>query len=293
MQTLIRGVTTGILVSASLLISTTLLAEDNSNNEDTRSGGYLKIGSGYKYEVTPYRDEKSGVAIFISGRYQFNNGLYIEASHGANELSLGNSVGYNFFNTEHWSFDAHISQAHGSTSMRFNLKDAKDESSDIKVYHMDRSDTQMLGLRTTGTYGQTTIQFIAAPYSFNKDYDDGVFASAWLAHSWQIKNWELYASAGVNYRSKEIVNYYYATSDEIVSLDTPIIPAYKADGGFDIITQVGLSYPVSESILFESYLRYTDISDSISDSPVMQLFSGLNDRSDNVTEFGLLFSYVF
>lgn len=293
MQTFIRGVRTGLLVCASLLISTTLLAEDNSNNEDARSGGYLKIGYGYKYEETPYHDEKNGAALFLSGRYQFNNGLYIEASHGANELSLGNSVGYNFFNTEHWSFDAHITQAHGSTTMRFNLKDAKDESADIMVYHMDRSDTQMLGLRTTGTYGQTTIQFIAAPYSFNQNYDDGVFASAWLAHSWQIKNWELYASAGVNYRSKEIINHYYATSDEIASLDAPILPAYKADGGFDIITQVGLSYPVSESILFESYLRYTDISDSISDSPVMQLFSGLNDRSENVTEFGMLFSYVF
>lgn len=290
MQTFIQGVTTGLLVSAALLISPTLLAEDSSNNEDDRSGGYLKIGYGYKYEETPYHDEKNGAIMFLSGRYQFNNGLYIEASHGANELSLGNSVGYNFFNTEHWSFDAHTTQAHGSTTMNFSLKD---ESADIKIYHMDRSDTQMLGLRTTGTYGQTTIQFIAAPYSFNQDYDDGVFASAWLAHSWQIKNWELYASAGINYRSKEIVNHYYATSDEIVGLDASILPAYKADGGFDIIMQVGLSYPVSESILFESYLRYTDISDSIIDSPVMQLFSDLNGRSESVAEFGLLFSYVF
>ena len=99
--------------------------------------------------------------------------------------------------------------------------------------------------------------------------------------------------AGVNYRSKEINNYYYATSDEIVAKNEPQLSAYKAGGGFDVVGQVGVSYPVSKNVLFESYLRYTEVTDDISDSPVMQLFSKIDGRAENVTEFGLLFSYVF
>jgi len=265
----------------------------DSNDENDRSGGYLKIGYGYKYEKTPYHDEKNGASMFLSGRYQFENGIYLEASHGANELSIGNSLGYNFYNTDHWSFDIHGMQAHGGTEMGFGFKKAGEEQAEFEILHMDRKATYMLGLRTTGTYDQTTFQFTIAPYSFNDEYDDGIFATAWVGHSWQLKNWEFHAMAGVNYRSEEIINYYYSTSDELIARNDPQLGAYRANGGFDVVGQVGVSYPVSENILFESYLRFTEVSDEISDSPVMQLFSDLDGRLENVSEFGILFSYVF
>lgn len=296
MKTHTRGSITGLLLGAVLLNSASPFAGEaniDSNDENNRSGGYLKIGYGYKYEETPYHDEKNGGAMFLSGRYQFENGIYVEASHGANELSIGNSIGYNFYNTDHWNFDIHGMQAHGSTEMGFGFKDGGDENADIEILHMDRKSTYMLGLRTTGTYDQATIQFTIAPYSFNDEYDDGIFASAWIGRSWQLKNWELHAMAGVNYRSKEIVNYYYSTSDEIVAKNEPQLSAYQAGGGFDVVGQVGVSYPVSKNILFESYLRYTEVTDDIIDSPVMQAFSKIDGRAENVTEFGLLFSYVF
>jgi len=267
-----------------------LANQAGASDPSSQAGGFLKIGYGYKFEQTPYHDEKNGAAMFLSGRYQFDFGLYLEASHGANELDLGNSLGFNFYNTEHWNFDLHAMQAHGETVMEFvfGVDDIPMQS-----YRMDRDETHMLGLRASGQYGQTSLQFIVAPYSFNEDYDDALFGSAWVAHTWQIKNWELYASLGANFRSSEIINHYYSTSSEIVDLGIPRLAAYDADYGVDVIGQIGLNYPVSRDLLFESYYRYTDVSDSIADSPVMKLFSDLDGRSDNVTEVGMLMSYVF
>jgi len=296
MKAHIRSSITGLLLGAAFLTPTPLFADNsslNSSSDANRSGGYLKIGYGYKYEQTPYHDEKNGGSLFLSGRYQFENGVYIEASHGANELSTGNSIGYNFFNTEHWNFDLHGLQAHGRTEMAFGFINASDPESNVEILRMNRKATYMLGLRATGSYDQTIMQFTVAPFSFNDEYDDGIFATAWLGHSWQLKNWELHAMAGVNYRSEEIDNYYYSTSAELIAKNSPDLGAYQADGGFSVLGQIGVSYPISKNILFESYLRYTDVSDDISDSPVMQAFSKIDGRAENVTEFGLLFSYVF
>ncbi|MFT5691879.1 MAG: outer membrane protein [Oceanicoccus sp.] len=296
MKTLVRGSVSSLILSVAILTSSLLSAEESretSNDDHDRSGGYLKIGYGYKFEKSPYHDEKNGASVFLSGRYQFGNGIYVEASHGANELSAGNSVGYNFYNTDHWNFDIHGIQAHGRTEMGFGFKNANDENAEIEVLHMDRKATYMLGLRATHTFDQTIFQFTVAPYSFNDEYDDGVFATAWAGRSWQIKNWEIHASAGINYRSEEIINYYYSTSDEIVAKGASSLGPYQADGGFDVTGQIGVSYPVSKNILFESYLRYTDVSDSISDSPVMQGITNLSGRAENVSELGILFSYVF
>jgi hypothetical protein len=142
-------------------------------------------------------------------------------------------------------------QAHGSTVMNFvvGINDEPQQS-----YRMDRDETHMLGLRASGQYGQTSYQFIVAPYSFNNDYDDALFGSAWVAHTWQIKNWEFYGSLGANFRSSEIINHYYSTSNELVQLGVPMFEAYDADYGVDVISQVGLNYPVSKDLLFESYV---------------------------------------
>ncbi len=53
------------------------------------------------------------------------------------------------------------------------------------------------------------------------------------------------------------------------------------------------SYPISENILFESYVRYTDFADSITDSPIIRATSQIPGRNEAKTEVGILFSYVF
>jgi hypothetical protein len=280
-----------LIYSLAIFHSTALLAE--SSQAEDQSGGFLKIGYGFKFAQTPLNDEIKGGAMFLSGRYQMENGLFIEASFGANKLKEGLSVGYNFYNIPNWNFDITTVQSHGGTEIfGVNDRELPEEPGTFErtIVRVEEDESEMLGFRATGTFDNTSVQFVFAPISFNNDYDDGIYSSLWVARTWQARNWELYASAGIEYRSEEILSHYYEPTIELQSVG---FPAYDADDGFDVTLQIGTSYPVSENILFESYLRYTDFADSITDSPIVRLASQFEGRDENETEFGILFSYVF
>lgn len=270
------------------LHSTNLWANDKKTEEDL-SGGFFKIGLGYKFDQNPYEEEQNGIALFLSGRYQMENGLFVEASFGANKRREGLNIGYNFYNRPNWNFDVTTVQAFGSTQINAVL-DNPDETIDRITVIEKRDKSEMVGLRATGNFGDTNMQFLVAPLLLGNDYDGGVYSSLWLAHSWQVKNWGIYASAGVEYRSEEIIARYFEPSPELQSAG---FPAYDASSGFDFTLQMTASYPITQNILFESYVRYTDIADSITDSPIISITSNIPGRAEAKTEFGVLFSYVF
>ena len=269
------------LLGFAIISSTGVVAGETTTASDNNDGGFLKVGYGYKHEVSPYQDEVNGGSLFVNGRYQWS-GFFVEAFYGANQRNEGLSVGYNFVNTEHWNFDINTVKAHGEINVVIGDED--------KLLVQQYDDTDMLGLRATGFYDQTTIQFLIAPYSFNSSYDDGIYASAWLGQSWQLKNWEFHASLGLEYRSEEIMDYYYGISS---AQATKHLGQYNPSAGIDATAQISLSYPISQPLVFESYLKYTDYSDGVENSPVISLLSTIDGRSDKKTEFGLLISYVF
>jgi outer membrane protein len=300
-----------LLCSASFFATSTLLAYEGTDTisnadiqyaqvikeaEEDNSGGYFKVGYGYKYATSPYEDEVNKASLFVSGRYQFSNGIFLESHFGAKELNQGSTLGYNFYNNEHWSFDVNLLQGHGEINITFFFDDATNPETGTSRFDMDREQTTMLGLRATGSYenryGQTTFQTNVAPVSFNGDFDDGFYANAWASHSWQIKNWEFYASAGLTYRNDNMLDYYYEIPEAVKEVNFNL-PAYNPDGGVDVSVQTGFSYPLTQDLLFESYYRYTNVSDSISDSPLMNYFGNIPDRSENISEFAMLVSYVF
>lgn len=279
MKNSIKYFSLNTLLGLALAAPSLTFAQETANQNN--DGGFLKVGYGYKHETSPYQSAVKGGSLFVNGRYQWN-GLFVEAFYGANERNEGLSIGYNFYNTEHWNFDINTVQAHDDINWVIGDGD--------KVIVQDYENTDMLGLRATGFYDQTTLQFLVAPYSFNSSYDDGIYASAWLGQSWQLKNWEFHASLGLEYRSEEIMDYYYAISNEQA---TEHLTAYDPSAGIDATAQFSLSYPISQHVVFESYLKYTDYSSGVDDSPIMGLLSNINGRDDNKTEFGLLVSYVF
>jgi outer membrane scaffolding protein for murein synthesis (MipA/OmpV family) len=286
MKKTLKNIPLALLIGLSTVTSISLYAEEVVAKEavvteESRNGGFLKLGYGYKFEKSPYESEVNHFSMFLNGRYQWN-GLFVEASYGANERNEGLSIGYNFYNTEHWNFDVSTINAHGEIHVEIR------DQEKILSQHFDNTD--MIGLRATGNFDQTTVQFMLAPYAISSDYDDAIYASMWLGKSWQVKNWELHGSIGLEYRSEEMLDHYYGISaDEATTHFGP----YEADAGIDVTAQVSASYPISSNILFESYVKYTDFSDSISDSPVMQFVGGLDDRAKARTEFGVLVNYVF
>ena len=269
-----------------LLISSSAesLADDTLTtplSDEDRSGGFLKVGYGYGAQLNPYMDEDKGAELFINGRYQWESRLFVELAT-YRVLRDGLNVGYNFYNTEQWNYDITTLAAHGE--IRVKVDDQGEQ------LYKTSNDTQMIGLRATGAFEQTTVQFMLAPISLNNDYDNAIYASAWLDHSFQFKNWQLYGSLGVEYRSADMLDYYYGISEDVA---TESFAAYSPSSGIDVTAEVGASYPISQNWLFETYYKYTDLSDSITDSPIMQFASALDGRSKNVSEFGILVSYVF
>jgi len=275
-----------LLISLSAITSTysnaeEVLIKEEVATEESRNGGFLKLGYGYKFEQSPYENEVNHFSMFLNGRYQWN-GLFVEAAYGANERNEGLNIGYNFYNTDNWNFDVNTINAHGE--IHAEIRDQEK----ILSQHFDNTD--MIGLRATGNFDQTTVQFMLAPYAISSDYDNAFYASMWLGKSWQVKNWELHGSIGLEYRSAAMLDHYYGISAEEA---TEHFGSYKADAGIDVTTQVSASYPITSNILFETYVKYTDFSNSISDSPVMQFVGGLDDRAKARTEFGVLVNYVF
>ena len=269
---------------------TSYATQGNTEDQyDDKTNGFSRLGLGYKFDTNPFQDKQNGLAIFYSGRYQWDNGLFIEAAFGANEGAQGVKIGYNFYNTPNWNFDITSVQAAGKTRINFSYVDQENPEQIINVTEKRRI-SEMLGLRATGRFDRSTIDFIVAPILLGNKYDDGVFASVWGAHTWQLRNWELSASSGIEYRSEEILNYYFSSSSELISAGAP---EYNPGSGIDITAQMTATYPISPTILFETYLRYTDYADSITDSPIISVVSQSPQRSEAKKEIGIVFSYVF
>ncbi len=252
-------------------------------NDKERSGGHLKLGFGYKEVVNPYEDKKkdSGKTLFLNARYQWESRLFVEASF-YRVLNTGLNVGYNVYNTENWNFDVTTLIGHGEVEAGLY-----DEG---KLFYKKSAITRMAGLRATGAFDKTTVQFVVAPISSNSDYDNQIYVSAWLDRSFQYKNWLLYGAVGLEYRSQEMLDYYYGISDDMA---TKNFAAYTPNAGIDVTAEVGASYPIRRNWLFETYYRYTDLSDGVTQSPIMQYASSLKSRTKNMSEFGILVSYVF
>jgi len=293
MRLLSKQLIVSLLFGITSFYSSSVLSDENQVNKEAkftqptqlneidRSGGFLKLGFGYNIVINPYNDEENGMSLFLNGRYQWESQVFVEAAF-YRVLNSGINIGYNFYNTERWNFDLVTNIAHGKNETGFI-----DQG---KVFYKKSDITRMVALRTTGNFDKTTVQFVVAPYSFNDEYDNALYASLWIDQSFQFKNWELYAAFGLEYRSEEMLDYYYGIEADRA---TDNFKAYNPSAGIDTTSEIGASYPINNKWLFETYYRYTRLADSITDSPIMQFASNLESRSKNMTEFGILVSYVF
>ena len=287
MNTMNKKLPTCLLYSL-MTLSSTIIADETDleqsfDHSSSQSGGYAKIGIGYRFETTPYASETNDLDIFLEASYQWQNGFFIEAPGVTNKLNPGLTFGYNFYNNEHWNFDLIGQQSHGDIIFNYN--------DDVTVNSLEREPTYRAGIRATGNYGQNTIQFNITPLSGNDEYDDGLYASIWFAKEWQVKNWSIHTSLGLQYRSEEILDYYYGVSEEDA---LGPVTAYTAGDGINASFQIGADYPIAENWLFESYVRYINLDDSINNSPIIQLAVATDSsRSENIAEAGIFFNYVF
>lgn len=247
---------------------------------DEDSGNYLSIGLGYRASQSLFRGDESGLALYINGRYQWR-GLFVELASTPRSATSRPTIGYNFFNTEHWFLDAVYVWMDGDVRLSgtFNGDNAD----------FTRDQSQSFGVRATNVYGDNILQLSLLPFN-NEEYNRGTYASAHIAREWQLSNWTVRGILGAQYRSEEIMDYYFGVdSDEA----TPVFPEYTAKGGTRFSMQLEALYPLTTSVVLSGYVVHKEFSDSAKNSPLLRVIKDLEGRPVNETEVGVVLSYVF
>lgn len=216
------------------------------------------------------------------------NGFFFESpgrsQENINGLFSGIAVGYNLYNTNHWALDLYVVEAFKGGEYFFN--------SNTDSLTIEKESNSRVGVRATGYFSDYLVQFIATPASLDHDIE-GFSASASVRRTWQVKNWNIYATLGAFYQSDEIVDYYYGISEsesaQIKQLfndnNAPYDP-YTAEGGVLIVGEVGFEYPVSENIVFGGFFSGVQRPNGINDSP-------LSAEGPSVLTAGLSLTYIF
>lgn len=259
--------------------------DQQKSDKNSRDGYSLSIGLGYLNIESPiYIEEQvDGLKLVIDGRYQWK-GFFVElANDPARDKNLP-AAGYNFYSTEHWNLDVIAAAATGRTESNYYV--------DGQAKQISGEPTRGFGFRAQGSWGNSIVQMVALPY-FHEDFrsDSAVdYASLWVGHRWQIRNWSLNGLLGAVYKSSGLLDHHYGVTEDEAD---KIFRAYEPSSGTDYTAHIDLSYPVSKNILFQIYSRHTQYSDAALDSPLIELARKWEGRPESEREFGILLNYVF
>lgn len=241
-------------------------AETGPINSD---GGFVELGVGLGVSDSPIVGDDNGLyaGITLGGRYQWR-GLFIElAEISSTTLSLG----YNAWNSDHWSLDI--------LGSNFTNQIIDEDNTELEGLRERESDF-LLGSRATGYYGNYIVQL-----QVGKDIGethDGTIAQIEAGRSWQLRNWNLHTLFGYRYHSKEVVNYYLGIAEDESSA---ILPTYRGKVGAYYSAEVGLTYPLTEHWIFRGTAHYLYLDDELSNSPII--------TNKHSSEMFASFSYVF
>ena len=167
--------------------------------------------------------------IQIASLFVESPGLNSRRLHG---LYASNAWGINFYNSDNWSFDIY--------------KQTDTERVEGLEHIQTRNKGRRAGIRATGYFDNSQLQFIYSPYSDADFKDDGIEASLSYTHYWQIKNWNVYGSLGAQYQSEEIVDYYQ--------------PGMQADQSrINTSAELGLEYALNEHWVLGAFASYNEL----------------------------------
>lgn len=293
MSCLHRKISTFLLTSILTSCAGHSLAEDiesddkpKQDSSDNRDGYRLSLGLGHMNSESPmYDDEgRDGMRLVIDARYQWK-GLFAElAFNGVSGEKNLTSIGYNFYSTEHWNLDLIAAAVTGRSEFNYEV--------DGEIKHISGEATRGVGIRAQGAWGNSIVQMVALPY-FHEDFRSNSavdYASLWVGHRWQVKNWSVNGLLGAVYKSSGLLDHHFGVTE---SETDEIVWAYEPSSGIDYMAHIDLSYPVSKNILFQVFSRYTLYSDAAMDGPLIELAREWDDRPENEHEFGVLLNYVF
>lgn len=191
--------------------------------------------------------------IQLLGFFVEQPGLSSRRLHG---LYASNAWGFNFYNNDNWSLDL--------------FKQFNTEKVEGLAQVQNRNDQRRSGIRATGYYDNSQLQFILSPDARGSQAEDGIEASVSYTHYWQVKNWNIYGSLGAQYQSKEVLSYGQTESE-------------TAQSRVNTSAELGLEYALNEDWVLGAFASYNELPSQ--DSTV--------DANVNGTRAGVLLSFVF
>ena len=259
-------------ILTSMLAPSSLMAADateqSKDNKNIRDGAYFDIGVSQRYQSNPFKFDNeidNGLALDVNGRYQ-KYGFFAELRLGASEQENSRfSYGYNFLNTEHWSYDFRVATNH--RVLEHTLPDSDTVST--------RRSLLAPGLRILADYNNTLLRFIVAKSSGG----EGLYTGGWISQSYQYNNWNFYSSFGIEYRNEDVINHFYGINE------TDTLPYYRGESGFEYTGQVGFKYPITTDWVFEGFARTILLPSGATDSPLVD--------GNTLTESAVMVKYVF
>lgn len=235
------------------------------------TGIYETIHIDQNLTDTETKETLRGFSLELRAQYQ---GFFLEIPGrglGDNDgIYTGPGLGYNFFNTNTWSFDAYFSSERGSGEWNFANPEQK--------YTIPKDSDLRFGLRATGYYDKFLTQFIFTPVSTRSEIG-GYALSASIRRDWQVRNYNIFTSIGAKYRSSDILNYYYGITEEealniseissyfdtAAQLDDYYAPT-EIGAGTSINFQLGFEYPLTEHWVLGGFYSVVKFAESVKNS---------------------------
>jgi outer membrane protein len=86
------------------------------------------------------------------------------------------------------------------------------------------------------------------------------------AYPWRHGNWKFVPSVGINWKSSNLLDYYYGVRKEEAN---QVRPAYRANSGFNSFAKLSLSYRINDNWGVVGVAKYEALSRSIRESPIV------------------------
>lgn len=246
-------------------------------------GGYFEIGAAVSYLGSSgdlrYEDEDSlQPSLLISGVYQYG-GLFAEMIHQSQD---GINLGFNFWNSENWSLDLLAANLLGSVSRIDGVDPSQLNEMERNYYLLSEEDSLYIGagLRATRYWDN---QYVLQMRLVHDYYDDqGMYGSVRLGKSWQVRNWNFHMLGSMEYSSATLNRHLYGVSKEEA---TTLFPEYQPDASLSFGVELGVAYPISQSLVFRGFYRFWSLPGEVSDSPFV--------TDDHRSVASVSISYVF
>lgn len=228
----------------SLLIAPTLLMCSGAHAE-----GRLALGAATAYSQSIYKDYDALVLPLPMVSYEGKTFYF----HGV-------STGFYLFNND---------QQQLSLDLRYSPRkfDPKDSDDEQLKFLRKRHSTMLLGARYRW---RSDVGELQASLHFDAldETDGGIVGQLSYGYPFALSSQlSITPSVGVDWHNKDFNDYYYHVSNSEAAASG--LNAYHADSGIDPFASLAVNYMVSKKVATRLSLRYTRLSDEITDSPMV------------------------